>query len=55
MVTAISEVGVLSSGGQAGCNANFLSRFLSHHDFNTGRHEGWIEKKTPLHERTHNL
>ena len=51
--------GVLSSGGQAGCNADFLSRFLSHHDFSTNRHEGWlggwIEKKTPLHERTHNL
>ena len=27
MVTAISVAGVLSSGRQAGCNANFLSRF----------------------------
>ena len=53
MVTAISVAGALSSGGQAGCNADFLSRFLiSHHDFSTGRYEGWIEKKTPLHERT---
>ena len=34
MVTAISVAGVLSSGGQAGCNADFP---LSHHDFSTGR------------------
>ena len=41
------------SGVQAGCIADFSVTLLSHHDFNTCWQEGWTEKKTPLHERTH--
>ena len=48
MVMAILVAGVLSSGGQARCNANFFSHAFK----STGRHEGWIEKKDTF-TRTH--
>ena len=44
IATAISVAGILSRGGQAGCNADSVM-LLSHYDLNTGRQETWIENR----------